>query len=91
MYVPFPFDTLFPYLCNSTVTDSKTLNANVVVSDPSVIQKGKHSGYYKEENSLDANEIEEAPYTDNDLLQGLPPILDQLDGDKSGWFGETVL
>ena len=71
------------------MTDFRVLSANLTVPDPSAIQKEKHSGYYDEEKSTDANEIEEAPYTDNDLLQGPPPILDQLDGDKSGWFGKN--
>ncbi|XP_022785562.1 mucin-19-like [Stylophora pistillata] len=80
-YLPAMSGTVVGFL--NEVTDSRVLSANLTVPDPSAIQKEKHSGYYDEEKSTDANEIEEAPYTDNDLLQGLPPILDQLDGDKS--------
>ena len=63
------------------MTEPKYLNDEVATSDIS-----GSSNEVKQASYSDSNDIGEPPYSDDDLLHSLPPILDQLEGHEPGKY-----
>lgn len=72
------------------MTEPKYLNNKVASSDlPESSYEVKQTGYLDSNDNTDPNDIGEPPYNDDDLLQSLPPILDQLKGHEPGRYCQT--
>lgn len=72
------------------VTEPKYLNNEVATSDlPGSPDEVKQASYRDSSGNTDLNNIGESRYSDDDLLQSLPPILDQLQGHVPGKYCQT--
>lgn len=72
------------------VTEPKYLNNEVATSDlPGSSDEVKQASYRDFNDNTDLNNIRESPYSDDELLQSLPPILDQLQGHAPGRYCQT--
>ena len=68
-----------------TVTEPKYLNNIVATSDPPGSSKEeKQTAYHDELENTDSANVDESPSGDSYLLQSLPPILNELNGDEPG-------
>ena len=73
-----------------TVIEPKYLNNEVATSELLKSSDGVKQASYRDSNdNTDPNNIGEPPYSNDDLLQGLPPILDQLEGHVPGRYCQT--
>lgn len=72
------------------MTKPKYLNNEVATSNLPGSSDGVNQASYRYSNdNTDPNDIGEPPYSDDDLLQGLPPILHQLEGHAPGRYCQT--
>jgi len=74
------------------VTKPKYLKNEVATSDlPGSSDEMKQASYHDSNDNTAPNDIGEPPYSDDDLLQSLPPVLDQLEGHVPGRYFQTLM
>ena len=69
-----------------TVTEPKFLNNEEASSDLTGSSDEVKQASYRDSNDTDLKDIGEPPYSDDDLLHSIPPILDQLERHEPGRF-----
>lgn len=67
-----------------TVTEPKFLNNEEASSDLTGSSDEVKQASYRDSNDTDLKDIGEPPYSDDDLLHSIPPILDQLERHEPG-------
>lgn len=67
------------------MTEPNFFNNKVAPSDPpGFSSEEKQTAYHDGLENTDSSDIDESPNNDDDLLQSLPPILDELEGHEPG-------
>lgn len=68
------------------MTEPKFLNNEEASSDLTGSSDEVKQASYRDSNDTDLKDIGEPPYSDDDLVHSIPPILDQLERHEPGRF-----